>query len=223
MTTLEMDTGVSADNISIVWHDEYFDSKMCRRVDGKPYANEDHFWIHDKYAVEIQKQLICDKTPFSITQKRDLSLSPVSVAFARREHLPSPYSPVTIDQIFRFVHFYVSYYRSGPGRKDRLAKERTAEGERVRFDLETKLIPDFLPGEDGKLQRTKNHTAEPKVFVQALCPAILRNHMEGRSEVQSFDFRTLRLVEKQFPFLSTYYLTSNPTLLKFQTKVGTGL
>ncbi len=41
VTTLEMDTGVSADNVSIVWHDEYFDSKMCRRVDGRPYADED--------------------------------------------------------------------------------------------------------------------------------------------------------------------------------------
>jgi glycerophosphoryl diester phosphodiesterase len=218
VTTLEMDTGVSLDNVSIVWHDEYFDSKMCRRADGRPYADEDHFWIRDKAAAEIQQQLICDKTPFSTTQQSDLSLSPVSVAFARKEHLPGPYSPVTIDQIFRFVRFYVSYYRSGPGREDRHAKERAAEAERVRFDLETKLIPDFLPGEDGKLQRTKSHTAEPEAFVQALCPAILRNHMQGRSEVQSFDFRTLRLIEEQFPFLPTYYLTSSPILLQFQTK-----
>ncbi|WP_162537764.1 glycerophosphodiester phosphodiesterase family protein [Granulicella sp. WH15] len=223
VTTLEMDTGVSADNVAIVWHDEYFDSKMCRRVDGRPYDANDHFWIRDKSAAEIQQQLICDKTPFSTTQQSDVSLSPVSVAFARKEHLANPYSPVTIDQIFRFVRFYASYYRSGPGREDRLAKERAAEGERVRFDLETKLIPDFLPSEDGKLERTKNHTAEPKAFVQALCPAILRNHMQERSEVQSFDFRTLKLVEEQFPFLPTYYLTSNPKLLQFQTEVGMGL
>ena len=220
VTTLEMDTGVSADNLSIVWHDEYFDSKMCRRVDGRLYADKDNVWIRDKDAAEIQKQLVCDKTPFSTAQKNELSLSPVSVAFAQKEHLPSPYSPVTIDQIFRFVRFYSSYYRSGSGREDRHAKERAAEGEHVRFDLETKLIPDFLPGEDGKLQRTKNHTAEPEAFVRALCTAIVRNHMQERSEVQSFDFRTLRLVEEQFPFLPTYYLTSNPALLQFQTRMG---
>lgn len=166
--------------------------------------------MEDRTPMRIQKQLICNKTPFSTNQKNDLSLSPVSAAFARKEHLVSPYSPVTIDQIFRFVRFYASYYRSGPGREDRHAKERAAEGERVRFDLETKLIPDTLPGKDGNLQRTRNHTAEPEAFVQALCPAILRNHMQGRSEVQSFDFRTLRLVEEQFPFLPTSYLTSNP-------------
>lgn len=118
---------------------------MCRLANGSPYADEDHFWIRDKSAAEIQHQLICDKTPFSSNQQNDLLLSPVSVAFAQKEHLPSPCSPVTIDQIFRFVRFYVSYYRFGPGKSNRHAQERTIEGERVRFDVETKLIPDFLP------------------------------------------------------------------------------
>ena len=219
-TTLEMDTGVSSDNVSIVWHDEYFGSEMCRYADGTLYTDQHHFWIRDKSVAEIQKHLICDKTPFSSTQKNDLSLSPVSVAYARKEHLLSPYSPITIDQIFRFVRFYVAYYRSGAGRQERQANERVASGERVRFDLETKLIPDFLPDANGTPQRTTNHTAEPEAFVRALCPAILRNHMEARSEVQSFDFRTLKLVEEQFPSLPTYYLTSSPSLFAFQTRAG---
>jgi len=37
--------------------------------------------------------------------------------------------------------------------------------------------------------------------------------MEGRSEVQSFDFRTLQLVEEQFPKIPTYYLTASPESL----------
>ncbi len=32
--------------------------------------------------------------------------------------------------------------------------------------------------------------------------------MESRAEVQSFDFRTLVLVEEQHPNIPTYYLTS---------------
>ena len=215
-TSLEMDTGVTADNTSVIWHDEYYDSKMCRRADGKSYNDSDHFWIHDKSVAEIQT-LICDKTPFSSNQKNDLALSPVSVAFAQDEHLASAYTPLTLDQIFRFVRFYYTYYASGPGRKNPEAKKRVAEAARVRFDIETKLIPDYLPGPDGELQRTKNHTAEPEAFVRALCSAVFRNHMEARSEVQSFDFRTLRLVEDEFPALPTYYLTSNPALLAFQT------
>jgi glycerophosphoryl diester phosphodiesterase len=37
--------------------------------------------------------------------------------------------------------------------------------------------------------------------------------MESRAEVQSFDFRTLILVEEQFPTIPTYYLTGDPKLL----------
>jgi glycerophosphoryl diester phosphodiesterase len=37
--------------------------------------------------------------------------------------------------------------------------------------------------------------------------------MENRAEVQSFDFRTLQLVEEQFPEIPTYYLTNNAKLL----------
>ena len=41
----------------------------------------------------------------------------------------------------------------------------------------------------------------------------MRSHMEGRAEVQSFDFRTLQLVEEQFPKIPTYYLTGRPKSL----------
>lgn len=37
--------------------------------------------------------------------------------------------------------------------------------------------------------------------------------MQSRAEVQSFDFRTLVLVEEQHPDIPTYYLTSNAKAL----------
>ena len=37
--------------------------------------------------------------------------------------------------------------------------------------------------------------------------------MESRAEVQSFDFRTLQLIEEQFPKIPTYYLTGAPNTL----------
>ncbi|MDW5265814.1 MULTISPECIES: hypothetical protein [Acidobacteriaceae] len=37
--------------------------------------------------------------------------------------------------------------------------------------------------------------------------------MEGRAEVQSFDFRTLQLVDEQFPKIPTYSLTASPKML----------
>jgi glycerophosphoryl diester phosphodiesterase len=37
--------------------------------------------------------------------------------------------------------------------------------------------------------------------------------MEGRAAVQSFDFRTLQLIEEQHPKIQTFYLTDNYKLL----------
>lgn len=215
-TTLELDTGVTTDKVSMIWHDEYFGEKMCRRVDGKPYGKKDRIYTHDISSADLQKTLICDKIPFDAAQKNDLSLSPVSVAFAKKEHMLSPYTPTYVDQLFRFVRFYAEYYRTGAGKKHEHAAERVAEAEHVRFDLETKLIPQYLPGKDGKMERTANNTAEPQDFATALCGAIVRNHMESRSEIQSFDFRTLKLVEEQFASLPTYYLTSSAKLFPYQ-------
>jgi glycerophosphoryl diester phosphodiesterase len=58
-----------------------------------------------------------------------------------------------------------------------------------------------------------NHTVSPQVFVTTLCSTIERAHMQSRSDVQSFDFRTLQLVEEQFPAIPTVYLTEDPAQL----------
>jgi glycerophosphoryl diester phosphodiesterase len=70
-----------------------------------------------------------------------------------------------------------------------------------------------LPTPTAHAEPTTNHTVDPQTFVNTLCGAILRNHMESRAEVQSFDFRTLILVEEQFPKIPTFYLTEGPETL----------
>jgi glycerophosphoryl diester phosphodiesterase len=49
--------------------------------------------------------------------------------------------------------------------------------------------------------------------VDTLAGVITKHHMEGRCEIQSFDFRTLQLVEEQFPRIPTYYLTGSAASL----------
>ncbi len=53
----------------------------------------------------------------------------------------------------------------------------------------------------------------PQLFVDTLCGVIVKYHMVSRAEVQSFDFRTLQLVEEQHPEIPTYYLTGPPAML----------
>jgi glycerophosphoryl diester phosphodiesterase len=209
MTTLETDTGVTTDGVSLIWHDQFLSPQSCRRADGKPYTMENRVFTKDISSTEAQKTFICDKLHFGTEQKNDLSLSPVAVAFAKKEGLMSPYVPTYAAQLFQFVNFYVEYYRTGPGKQDAHAKERAENAERVRFNIETKIMPEGIPGDDGHT----NHTVGPQAFVDALCGAIVKGGMESRSEVQSFDFRTLILVEEQFPKIPTYYLTGPAKML----------
>jgi glycerophosphoryl diester phosphodiesterase len=213
--TIETDTGVTSDHVSLIWHDQFLNPQSCRKADGSPYTLENKAYIRDISMPEAQATFICDKLKNGPNQfpdqKNDLALSPVAVAFAAREKLISPYVPTYAEQLFQFAAYYAEYYRNGPGRENPHAAERAAAAESVHFNLETKILPDFVPPMDPKLkipaEMLKNHTVGPQVFVETLCGAIVRNHMEARADVQSFDFRTLVLVEEQFPAIPTYYLT----------------
>jgi glycerophosphoryl diester phosphodiesterase len=202
-TTLETDTGVTTDGVSLIWHDQFLNPESCRRADGKPYTLENRVFTKDISSTEAQKTFICDKVHFGDAQKNDLALSPVAVAFAKKEGLISPYVPTYAAQLFRFVNFYVEYYRTGAGKNDPHAKERADNAARARFNIETKIMPEGIATDEEH----RNHTVGPQAFVDALCGAIVKSGMQSRAEVQSFDFRTLILVEEQYPKIPTYYLT----------------
>ena len=75
-----------------------------------------------------------------------------------------------------------------------LVKARGAD--RVRFNIETKLSP-----------HQPDDTVGPEAMTQALLEAIRAGGMAGRVSVQSFDWRTLRQVQKLAPAIPTVYLT----------------
>lgn len=222
-TTLETDTGVSTDHVSTIWHDQFYNPDSCRRVDGKPYTMENRVYLSDISSRDAQTTFICDKLRFPEDQKNDLSLSPVSVAFARKEHLINPYVPTYVDQLFRFVAFYVDYYRKGPGKNSPKAAERAANAEKARFNIETKIMPTLSKEQftfpsvfrGEKLPHElflPNHTVSPEVFAETLAGTVMKHHMESRVEIQSFDFRTLQLVESKYSKIPTYYLTMDSKL-----------
>ncbi len=221
-TELETDTGVSTDGVSLIWHDQFYNPESCRHADGSPYTLANRNYLRDISSADAQKTLICDKlrgTAFP-DQKNDLALSPVAVAFAATEGMPSPYAPTSAGQLIRFTRFYASFYSTGTGKSAPHAAERAANARTVHLNIETKLYPDDLPLDDlRKLQpgapdsMLRNHTVAPQTFVDALAGLITREGMEDRAAIQSFDFRTLQLVEEQYPRIQTFYLTERPSTL----------
>jgi len=74
---------------------------------------------------------------------------------------------------------------------------RHARNAEVRFNIETKISPD-----------APEDTAPPEVFVRALVKVVRDNGMASRTTIQSFDWRTLAIVQKAAPEIATSYLTS---------------
>jgi glycerophosphoryl diester phosphodiesterase len=66
----------------------------------------------------------------------------------------------------------------------------------VQFDIETKVFP-LAPGD----------TIAPEPFARRLVAEIRKHGMQRRTMIQSFDWRTLQVVQKEAPEIRTVYLT----------------
>lgn len=83
-----------------------------------------------------------------------------------------------------------------PRLADLFALVRKAGNETVRFNIETKISP---------LEPTQ--TTGPEDFVRNLISAVRSAGMAERTAIQSFDWRTLQVVQKEAPEIPTVYLT----------------
>jgi glycerophosphoryl diester phosphodiesterase len=66
----------------------------------------------------------------------------------------------------------------------------------VRFNIETKLTP-----------QAPEETLAPEAFALAVIAEIRKAGVEARASIQSFDWRTLLVVEREAPAIATVYLT----------------
>jgi glycerophosphoryl diester phosphodiesterase len=73
--------------------------------------------------------------------------------------------------------------------------------ERVHFNIETKLSP-----------LEPSQTLPPQAFARALIAEVRRAGMAGRTSIQSFDWRTLQVVQQEAPEIPTVYLSTARTL-----------
>jgi glycerophosphoryl diester phosphodiesterase len=84
-----------------------------------------------------------------------------------------------------------------PRLADVFARVKALGADAVRFDIETKVFPN-RPAD----------TLAPEPFVQALLAVIRAAGMTPRVMIQSFDWRTLALVQQLEPGMETVYLTT---------------
>ena len=89
-----------------------------------------------------------------------------------------------------------------PRLADVFALVRKSGNTTVRFNIETKIVP----GHPGR-------TVSPDVFARALIALLAKENMASRATIQSFDWRTLAVVQKEAPEIPTVYLTAQQNFL----------
>ena len=89
-----------------------------------------------------------------------------------------------------------------PRLEDVFALARRAGNELVRFNIETKLSPLY-----------PQRTVAPDAFAKALINIIKNNKLEHRVTVQSFDWRTLAVVQQEAPAIKTAYLSAQQSFM----------
>jgi glycerophosphoryl diester phosphodiesterase len=88
------------------------------------------------------------------------------------------------------------------------ALARSAGNRDVRFNIETKLTPS-----------APQETWAPEPFARAVVAEIRKAGMASRSTIQSFDWRTLQVVQRDAPDIPTVYLSAQQ---KFMDTICTG-
>jgi glycerophosphoryl diester phosphodiesterase len=196
MNTMETDTGITRDNVPVLSHDPFLDPTKCRNADGSPLAQD--ILIRDLTARQLRRGYVCDQLLAGRPrQTNDRSLSPVAVAYARTHGLPDAYTKPTLQDLFDFAGFYARWFTSGPGRTDPTAAVKAANARTVRFNVETKINP---------RPEYASRTTTAQAFVRIDDRVIVRNHLQERVTLQSFDWRTLLISQRTHPEIATVAL-----------------
>jgi glycerophosphoryl diester phosphodiesterase len=164
--TLELDIGLSADNVVVISHDPYLSPLIVRDAKGEWLAGTRGPLIRSLTHAQLQTYELGRIKPGT----------PYANQFSTQEAVDGSRMP-TLAALF-----------------DRV-KQMGASN--VRFNIETKIDPN-----------RPDDTATPEVMAQALVKAIRDAGMAGRVTVQSFDWRTLRIVQQIAPEIPTAYLSS---------------
>lgn len=162
--TLELDMGITKDDVIIVSHERWLSPDLARGPDGKYVAPPGLPYVGLTLA-EVKKYDVGQIRPGSDYAAR----------FPDQKPIPGTKVP-TLAEVFALV--------------------RKSGNQKVRLNIETKINPDH-----------PEDSPTPEHFVALLLDLLEREHFADRVMLQSFDWRTLVLMQQKAPKIPTVYLT----------------
>ena len=150
-----------------------------------------------------------------VVVSHDRFLNADIVRDAQGRHLPARGPTITSLTLNELQRHDVGRLKPGSNYAKSFAQQQAVDGERipelkalfdlaekrgardVRFNIETKLSP-----------AAPTEPLAPEPFVRALITEIRKAGLTGRATIQSFDWRTLQIAQKEAPEIVTVHLTS---------------
>ena len=162
--TLELDMGVTQDQVIVVSHERGLNPDLARGADGGYVAPPGIPFVRLRLE-DVKKYDVGEIRPGSAYAKQ----------FPEQRALPGTPIP-TLAEVFALV--------------------RKSGDEHVRLNIETKIDPN-----------RPDESLEPQQFVALVLKLLAAEKFSDRVTIQSFDWRTLQLVQKLAPAIPTVYLT----------------
>ncbi len=162
--TLELDIGVTQDEVIVVSHDRGLSPDLAHTADGAYVAPP---------GIPLVRLRLEDIKKYDVGQIRPGSA--YAAQFTEQHALPGTRIP-TLAEVFGVV--------------------RKSSDDHVRLNIETKIDPSH-----------PDESPDPERFVTLVLGLLKAENFADRVMIQSFDWRTLQLVQKLAPKIPTVYLT----------------
>jgi glycerophosphoryl diester phosphodiesterase len=197
VTSIETDVHLTRDDVPVLFHDAAISEKLCRLLPkgqapdpfSRPLVRSLTLAQLHQYRADIN----ADPLRFAT---QDTVVPPLTLLFVK-EHDLDPYAIPTLADLFAFA----TAYAGRPGRLADKTDEQRAKADQVRFDLELKRIP-FRPETIGD-----NFNGDSPALLEKRVVEIVRQaQLVGRTQVRSFDHRSVRALRKLEPGLTTAVL-----------------
>lgn len=166
VTTLELDTVMTADGVVVVHHDRRLSPPRTRDAAGAWIAADDPPAIRSLTAAELAAYDIGSARPGSRIAER----------YPDQARLDGVRIPALAAV---------------------LARAEALSGGTIRYNIETKISPE-----------APEESPDPETFAKALVALLKEAGVAERAAVQSFDWRTLQVVQAAAPEIATVYLTA---------------
>jgi glycerophosphoryl diester phosphodiesterase len=190
VTSVETDIHLTSDGVPVLYHEGAISERLCRLLPkitgpdpfGRPPVRSLTLAQLRTYRADINADPMRFPTQDSATSK-------LAQLFANERQL-DPYAIPTLADLFDFAAAYAATL----GRLALKTKEQRARAGQVRFDLELKRVP-FQPetiGDDFDGE-------SPALLEQEVVKEIRKAKVVERTQVRSFDHRSVRAVRKLEP------------------------